>query len=346
MTTGDYIQVELKHIVQQAGDVKTLVLHPINITTPFRYKSGQFLTFVFTHNGEDLRRSYSFSSSPLVDDEIAITVKRVPNGLFSRKLVDAPKPGQIFTVLKPSGLFILPEDLNNDTHFVFFAAGVGITPIYSLIKTALARNPGQRITLLYSNRSISDAVFYGELADLQQTHPSFHIIHLFSTASDLSRARLNKELVPILLSEHNIDAHNSLFYLCGPFVYMRMVLLALEEAGVPAGAVRKENFNTDVITQIQQPPDTGPHEVTIVRKGGTYRFSMQYPDTILKAAARHNVSLPYSCENGICGTCIARCTRGRVWHRNNEVLTDAELQKGMILTCVGYPIGGNITLEL
>jgi ferredoxin-NADP reductase len=345
MSTGDYIQVELKQIIQQTDSVKTLVLRPV-IPGSVRYRSGQFLTFAFTHNGEDLRRSYSFSSSPVADEELSITVKRLPNGMLSRRRVDAARPGQIFTVLKPSGLFVLPDDIHAGTHLVFFAAGVGITPIFSLIKTALTTYPDIRISLLYSNRSATDALFYEELRQWQHQHPDFHIIHLFSTASDLSRARLNKELVPILLAENNIDINNSLFYLCGPFVYMRMVLLALEEAGVPATAIRKENFNTDVITHILQPPDTGPHEVTILRKGGTYRFSMQYPDTILKAAARHNVSLPYSCENGICGSCMAHCTSGRVWHRNNEVLTDAELQKGMILTCVGYPIGGNITLEL
>lgn len=345
MSAGDYIQVELKQIIQQTDSVKTLVLQPINPGS-FSYKSGQFLTFAFTHSGDNLRRSYSFSSSPIAGDEMAITVKRIPNGLFSRKLVDTAKPGQIFTVLKPSGLFTLPDDMGDATSLVFFAAGVGITPIFSLIKTVLTTHPNLPITLLYSNSSAADAVFYEELGEWQHRHPGFHIIHLFSTASDLSRARLNKELVPILLAEYNIDTGNSLFYICGPFVYMRMVILALEEANVPAASIRKENFNTDVITQIQRPPDTGPHEVTILRKGGTYRFSMQYPDTILKAAARHNVSLPYSCENGICGTCMAHCTSGRVWHRNNEVLTDAELQRGMILTCVGYPIGGNITLEL
>jgi Flavodoxin reductases (ferredoxin-NADPH reductases) family 1 len=345
MSAGDYIQVELKQIIQQTDSVKTLVLQPVT-PAAISYKAGQFLTFAFAHNGDDLRRSYSFSSSPESGDEMAITVKRVANGIFSRKMVDTAKTGQIFTVLKPSGLFVLPDSIEATTHLVFFAAGVGITPIFSLIKTALTTRQGIRITLLYSNRSASDAVFYEELGQLQQLHPNFHIIHLFSTAPNLSRARLNKELVPVLLAENNIDISNSLFYICGPFAYMRMVLLALEEAGVPVTAIRKENFNTDVITRILQPPDTGPHEVTILRKGGTYRFSMQYPDTILKAAARHNVSLPYSCENGICGSCMAHCTTGRVWHRNNEVLTDAELQKGMILTCVGYPIGGNITLEL
>ena len=169
---------------------------------------------------------------------------------------------------------------------------------------------------------------------------------LFRSAPNLARARLSKELVPILLQEHNItNAADTLFYLCGPFAYMRMTILALEEANIDTTNIRKENFNTDVITRIVAPPDTEAHTVHLLQPGKNRSFTVQYPDTILKAAKKQGIEIPYSCENGICGSCAALCRSGRVWHRNNEVLTEEELEKGLILTCVGYPVGGDITID-
>jgi ferredoxin-NADP reductase len=325
----------------ETGDVKTFTL-----AKDIPYKAGQFLTLL-SPNGKE-RRSYSFSSEPGTDRYPAITVKRVQNGLMSRYLFDVARPGDALYISDPSGFFVLPENIDAYEQVFFMAAGIGITPVFSLIKALLLNHPHIKVTLIYSSRSITGTVFYDELQLLAEKYKTtFRIEYLFSTAADLSHARLNKLLLPRMIDEYlYTDRSKALFYICGPFVYMRMVLLALEEAYIPAENIKKENFNTAVIQRRSVPPDTGSHHVSIQYKGKQFRFASAYPDTILSSAQKHGIALPYSCGNGICGTCAALCTSGKVWHRNNEVLTGKELKSGLVLTCTGYPVDGDVTLEI
>ncbi len=338
----EVLKVAVINIRQETQDVKTFTLAGAN-GEPIQYKAGQFITLLSNHTGTEERRSYSFSSSPEAAEQPTITVKRIDNGIMSRFLFDRTETGHIIEALKPSGFFTLPETIPQ--HIFFFAAGVGITPVFSLIKTVLLKSAITRITLVYSNRSITRTLFYNELEAWRNKYRNFHIEYLFSTAPNLSRARLSKLLLPAILTENKYNVQD-LYYICGPFPYMRMVMLGLKEAGISADNIRKENFNTNVITRIIKPPDEQPHVVNLIKGTDQYSFTSQYPDTILKSARKHDIQLPYSCENGICGTCVAVCTRGKVWHRNNEVLTNAELAEGMILTCVAYPIGGDVTIKL
>jgi ring-1,2-phenylacetyl-CoA epoxidase subunit PaaE len=328
-------------IKTETKDVKTFVL-----SNNVDYRAGQFLTILSSDGTE--RRSYSFSSSPDVDKYPAITLKRIPNGKVSRELIDAMQPGDTIVASDPTGFFTLPESVGDYSQLFFFAAGIGITPIISLIKSALHLYPNLSITLIYSNRSAGDTVFHREIIDLREYYTGrFKVEFLFSSASDLTRSRLSKWLLPTVLAEYLITAkENVLCYVCGPFAYMRMVLLGLEEENMPAENIRKENFNTAVISQKVAPPDVGKHFVEITRRGITHHFSSEYPDTILSSAKKYGLQLPYSCENGICGTCVARCTSGRIWHRNNEVLTEKELNEGLVLTCTAYPVFGDVQLKV
>lgn len=337
---ADFHRVTISGIRPETSGVKTFIL-----ADTISYKAGQFLT-ILSPDGKE-RRSYSFSTEPAIDKYPAITVKRVNNGLMSRYLIDAIKPGDTVYVSDASGFFVLPDDMDAYEQVFFMAAGIGITPVFSLIKSLLLQHPHISVILVYSNRSITDTVFYEELEALKNQHAQFGIEYLFSTSPDLSRARLNKLMLPSILNEHlKTEKVKALFYVCGPFMYMRMVLLALEEAYIPAENIKKENFSTAAIRQKLAPPDTGSHNVTVSYRGQQFRFTSGYPDTILSSAQKQHIALPYSCENGICGTCAALCTRGKVWHRNNEVLTDKELKNGLILTCTGYPVDGDVTLEI
>jgi ring-1,2-phenylacetyl-CoA epoxidase subunit PaaE len=230
----------------------------------------------------------------------------------------------------------------------FFAAGIGITPIFSLLKTALYSYPGLQIVLIYSNRNREEVVFYDELVQLQNEFTGrLKIEFLFSSAFDLSRARLSKWLLPTLINEYAIIPRQEiLYYLCGPFTYMRMVVIGLEEQGVPDENIRKENFAT--VTNLPQilPPDTVAHQVRLLMQGNEYHFEVQYPETILRQAKKQGIPIPYSCEAGQCGSCVALCRQGSVWMSYNEVLTDADIAAGKVLTCTGYPVHGDVLLEI
>jgi len=151
----------------------------------------------------------------------------------------------------------------------------------------------------------------------------------------------------ILLKEYSIIIFDkTLFYTCGPFDYMRMVTIKLLAEGVPAANIRKENFVIFKTVIKATPPDQSKHIVTIKSNNKTDKIAVQYPDTILQAAKKNGINIPYSCEAGRCGTCAATCISGKVWMSYNEVLLDEEIAKGRVLTCVGYPVEGDVELSL
>lgn len=341
-----YIHLKVIDIIEETNQSKTFVLDHIS-GKQIDYKAGQFLTFVFSKHDMEERRSFSISSTPLLNEPLSITVKRLDNGEYSRKLIDNTVVGDELVTIGASGFFTLPEDFSSYRQIFFFAAGSGITPVLPLIKTLLHSNVDLKIVLIYSNRSTADSIFYETLQELAAKYPDkFTIEFLFSDAQNLGRARLSKWLLEVLLKEYSTCPYEqSLFYLCGPFDYMRMATIQLLNEGVPAANIRKENFTTFKIETKELPPDTLPHMITIEANGNVYDLVSQYPQTILQAAKKADILLPYSCEAGRCGTCSATCVSGKVWMSYNEVLMDDEIAKGRVLTCVGYPVGGDVILK-
>ncbi len=334
----------ISEIHELAPDVKSFTLLP---DEPLSYKPGQFLTFLFRDEHGEERRSYSLTSSPALNEPLSICIKRVDNGRFSRPLIDKASPGDTLLATRATGQFTLPEDLHNYRQFFFLAAGIGITPIYSLIKTLLHDHPDKEVILIYSNSNQEKAVFYQELLDLHKQYPQqFRLEFLFSSSPDLTKARLSKWLLPQLLNIYaSENKSEQLFYTCGPFAYMRMVIIGLEEAGYHRSQIRRELFDTSRPTPRLQPPDKETHLVTFNWEGNQHTFPVTYPQTILQAARAHGLPIPFSCETGRCGSCTMHCTEGKVWMSYNEVLTDNDLAQGKILTCVGHPIFGNVKIE-
>jgi ferredoxin-NADP reductase len=224
----------------------------------------------------------------------------------------------------------------------FFAAGSGITPILPLIKASLAN--GYNVVLVYSNPSPEKTIFYAELNAIAAANAdNFRIEYLFSNAKNILRSRLERGLLLDLLKQYGKE--QSLYYLCGPEIYMLKIQFILLEQGMEKENIRKENF---VIHRknlsANLPQDTSSHYVTIEMRGIRKSFIVNYPDTILRAAIKAGLVLPYSCETGSCGNCAAICKSGEVWLSGNEVLMDADLRKGLILTCTGHPVNGDVEL--
>jgi ferredoxin-NADP reductase len=341
-------KVRIKQVVQEIPDAKSFFLENSD-GSPLSYTAGQFLTLVFPKTGgTDDRRSYSFSTAPESDTNAAITVKKVDNGEYSRRLLDYARVGDEFLTIGTSGFFTLPQTVNKFDQLIFLAAGSGITPVISLIKSCLARKLKPTITLIYSNHSEQTTLFYKELVQLQQAHEeTLRIEFLFSNSLNLGRARLGKLLLEKLLKEYVATAYSKcLFFLCGPHDYMRMATIVLQTEGTPPQNIKKENFAAVKPRFIQEPPDKDPHRVILHTNENEYSFISQYPDSILQSAKKAGILLPYSCESGQCGTCVATCVSGKTWMKNNEVLVDAEVNKGRTLTCTAYPIEGDVTLKI
>lgn len=341
MPPANYYQLQIIQIIPETINAKTFVLQPMNGWIP-QYKPGQFITLIFDTRHGEKRRSYSISSSPVLGEPISITIKRVENGEFSRLLLSHAKTGDVLYTSGISGFFLLPEDASDTDQFFFLAAGSGITPCYTLIKTLL-HTTNKHVTLVYSNRSEPDTIFKQQLQQLQAEYSDrFQIQFLFSNKTDVLQSRLSNWLLQQLLKRYiRVPKQRTLFYLCGPFEYMQMIGITLLNEGIPRQNIRKENFNSLPRIIKPVPPDTSRHTVTIHFQDEVYKINVQYPQTILAAAKENNIALPYSCEAGRCGSCAATCTRGKCWMAYNEVLMDDELLTGRILCCQAYPVEGD-----
>jgi ring-1,2-phenylacetyl-CoA epoxidase subunit PaaE len=344
MDMGIFKKLKIREIKEEIKGFKTIIFEDNELIS---YKPGQYITLVDQQPNEEIRRSYSISSTPALNEPLSIGIKRIENGYFSRMLVDKAKVGDELLTIGSGGFFILPDNILDYQQIVFLAAGSGITPVYSLLKSVLFEHPNIKVLLIYSNPSPEKTVWHNELQKLAKEYEHRFVLELiFSNTPDLTRAHLYRELLLEFLFAYNIRNFNqTLFYICGPEVYMRMCTYVLQEEGVPKDNIKKENF---IIQRrepsMKLPPDTENHQVCIKLAQNNYRFVVNYPDSILKAAKKQGIQLPYSCETGRCGNCAALCVQGKVWLSYNEVLTEKDLAFGLTLTCVGHPIGGDVSL--
>jgi ferredoxin-NADP reductase len=306
-----------------------------------KYVAGQFVTLVFTHHDEEIRRSYSLSSSP--DEELlAITVKRIANGEISRFMLTKVKPGDIINAVEPAGRFTI-ADFQDQKDIILFAAGSGVVPMFSQLKYILSRGGESCITLIYSSNDQSAVLFAAELATLQSQHPGrLKIIHLLSSEGK----RLNNITVEQLVKQNiHFDLSKADFYLCGPFVYMRMVRLTLLYMGIENRRIRKENFVLDTVPVKAGYINYPPQRIKIKFNNELHDLMVGENQTILQAALQNNIPLPYSCRAGICSACTAKCVSGKVAMSVNDVLTDLDLSHGLILTCTGHAVSDDVVIE-
>lgn len=344
MQEKNYHTAVVHKIIQETETAQTFVLR---LEQPITYLAGQFLTML-SHPHQSLmeRRAYSFSSAPGIDEFPAITIKRTPNGLISRHMIDRVEEREVLLYSHVAGHFILPEDKGDFCHFVLFAAGSGIVPIYSLLKSILRFHPKWNITLIYSSHSENETLFYQPLKQWAKEYSErLKIEWLISHRRREQGGRLSHFLLLDLLKKHlsgRLD--KALFYLCGPFEYIDMIQIVLLTEGIRPIQIKKEHFYIPRSPQPPEPPDKNARDITIHLGAKIYKIRSEYPDTILDAALENGVPLNYSCKSGQCGSCLARCVSGKVWMRYNEVLTEAEIRKGYVLTCNAFPIEGSVDL--
>lgn len=342
---------EISNIIYQPNDTVTLIFKDLFGNYP-KPKAGQFLTVSFTFGEREVRRSYSFSSSPDVDEPLAITVKRVDNGEISRLLHHQTRIGDIIDVLEPQGLFYYEPQEDIERTVFLFAAGVGITPLYSILKTVLVREDKTKVILVYSNRSMESTVFYEELLDWQKQYPDrLEIVWIFSSSKNLLHARLNREYLLRIVQKHMPEHGNVLFFTCGPVFYMDLVRFTLLGMGIPDSHIRKETFHfpeeeEDDDEKEEEPIDMTPYDIKLRFQGEEYDLTIPYNKTVLDVGLEHKIKLPYSCKSGMCSTCISQCTMGSVRMDYNEVLTDREVENGRCLICVSHPLEEGTVIEV
>lgn len=333
------LRLKIEAIRREAEDTATFFLSNVN-GQKINYQAGQFITLIFNHHHEELRRSYSICSAPY-EKLLAITIKRAPNGELSRFLLTHAKVGDIWNAAEPSGRFLLNNSYSERDIF-FLAAGSGITPILSQIKFLLHHSGNSKLILIYSNRNAETILFKKELEQLQGLHPErFTTIHLLSDKAQ----RLNNVTTEQLVRKYaGLKLDKALFYLCGPFNYMRMIRLTLLYMHIAPENIHKENFVLDAVPAAAPVLNFVSRSMQIVFGGETHIITTGENQSILQAALQNNIPLPYSCRVGICSSCAAKCTSGKVALVANEVLTDNELNQGWVLTCTGYAVTDDVVI--
>jgi 3-ketosteroid 9alpha-monooxygenase subunit B len=338
-----YHPLRVKRIVEETRDTKSFVFDiPPEQRGDFAYEAGQFCTFHLGFGDEDLFRCYSMSSSPHTDADFTVTVKRVPGGRVSNWMNDTVVEGDVLAMTRPAGVFTLRS---RSAPIVAFSGGSGITPVISVIKSALATTD-RSVRLLYANRDLESVIFADDLESLARAYPGrLQVEHHLDVESGFVHSDTVTRFVG---TEADAD-----FYVCGPAPFMDIVEDALALLHVPSERVFIERFAFAAAARLDEPPstpaggddaDVGAESVVIVFNGTEHAVRYQAGETFLETARRAGLRPPFSCESGSCATCMARVLEGEVTMRVNNALTAEEVTEGWVLTCQGFPTSASVTV--
>ncbi|WGK65790.1 2Fe-2S iron-sulfur cluster-binding protein [Croceiramulus getboli] len=312
---------------------------PTELQKVFAYEAGQYVTLKTTINGSEVRRAYSLCSSPH-SGEWTVAVKEVPDGTFSALANNQLQVGDTLEVHPPEGKFILKTDPANEKCYAAFAAGSGITPILSMIRAVLNQEPKSKFVLVYGNRSVKETMFHKELLELQLDHPEqLHIEFIYSRTQeqDARFGRIERSTVNYVIKNKFSDFDFDQYFLCGPEPMIDEVSSVLKSQGVPEDKIAFELFTSSQEEAVPEEAREGESKLQVVVDEETFEFSMKQDQVILDAVLEEGIDAPYSCQGGICSSCIARITAGSATMRKNQILTDGEVAEGLVLTCQAHP---------
>jgi len=317
---------------------------PTSLQNLFQYRSGQYINLKASIKGEEERRSYSLCSAPS-EGTLEVGIKRIPDGLFSTYATQSLQLGDSIEVSVPEGRFVYNTEAKNVTAF---AAGSGITPIFSILKSALEAGSDTHFTLVYGNKTPEKTLFYTELKNLETTYPAqLKILWIFSQANeDGSRfGRIDSSIVKYALK--NTGQLSTAFYLCGPEAMIMDVKDTLLKNSIEETQVYFELFTASKATETIAPTDSSLDEITIeiIADDATNTVKAKAGNTILDTALNEKIDVPYSCQGGVCCSCIAKITEGSATMANNQILTDEEVAEGLVLTCQAVPTSAKVVVN-
>ena len=347
--------LRVAEIVPETNDANSIRFDiPPELRDRFAFRAGQHLTLRATLNGEEVRRNYSLCTAP-DDQDWMVTVKRIGGGLFSNWVGDQLKAGDTVDVMPPHGSFTTEFEPAKSRHLVGIAGGSGITPVMSLIKTTLKSEPNSRFTLLYGNRDSSSVIFLEALAGLKDKHLGrFEIYHFLDQEEQdielfngmLDRVRCDEAIARLVPDAAEVDG----WFICGPGPMMDAAEGALLDRNIPKERIHIERFTAD------RPPEAITREiaelqtkaegltVAVTLDGRTRRVPFT-AGNILDSARSAGLPAPFACKAGVCATCRAKVTRGKVEMAARYGLTDEEVADGYVLTCQSVPLGDGVAVD-
>lgn len=353
---ANFNKIKVKDVYKEISDTSVITLDmPAALAEKYKFRQGQHLIFRLMDNGEDLRRTYSLCSSPL-ENEWKVAVKSVPEGKFSYFVENELKAGDTLEVMAPSGTFGVEADPKNKKNYLFFAAGSGITPIISMIKTYLAVEPNSTCKLFYVNKTANSIIFKEELEQLRNRYFGRFEIYYFLTQErrdiDLFNGRFDDEKMEVLTNNFIDIPDTSEVFLCGPEKMVEYISDYMVKAGLPKEFIHYELFITGLseediarAARLAQQNVEGV-EVTIVDGGKEFHFTMTKDyDNILDAALSAGADLPFACKGGVCSTCKCEIVEGEVEMKKNYALDEKDLGQNFVLSCQAVPLTQKVKVD-
>ena len=332
---------------ETAAAVSILFNVPSEFKPHYTFIAGQYVNLRLTLDGKEIRRAYSICSSPESGD-LRIAVKAVKNGAFSQFANTKLKAGDVLEVGEPEGKFTFEPQTDKQKNYAAFVAGSGITPVMSILKSVLKSEPRSSFVLVYGNKSPEDTIFHQELHDLQLQYTGRLFIHYDYSQVHSEGAlfgRIDKSVVNFVLNNKHAALEFDKFYLCGPEEMINTVSKVLKEHNIKDSAIKFELFSSSSTENVEAGSHEGHTKITITVDDEETTFEMSQKQTILDAALKQGIDAPYSCQGGICSSCLARVKSGTAEMTKNSILSDGEVADGLILTCQAHPTSAEIVVD-
>ncbi len=348
-----YHLLTIKNVTKETHDSVSVTFSvPSELQVSFNFIQGQYVTLKLNIQGDNVVRSYSICSSPFEVGQFSVGIKRVDGGKVSNYINDTAKVGDQIEVMEPNGRFYSILDASNEKHYYLFGGGSGITPMVSIIKAVLEKEPKSKLTLFYGNRNEESIIFKKQLETLSTNNPDkLNLVHVLNESKPEwtgYQGLMNKEMNLKLIKENSsLNFQNAEFFICGPEVMMNEAKAAIIELGIPNEKIHIEYFTAKQNTEDAKPSESGTSDmpeitsgkakVKIKYDGNVVEFEMNVKHTVLDAALDAGYDPPYSCMVAACCTCRAKLVKGKVHMDDRESLTDAEINDGYVLTCQSHP---------
>jgi ring-1,2-phenylacetyl-CoA epoxidase subunit PaaE len=335
------IKKETPHAVSIAFEI------PENLKPDYTFLAGQYINLKTMFEGQEIRKAYSICSAP-ASGELRVAIKAVKNGGFSVFANEKLAIGDTMEVGTPEGKFTFEPKPDRQRNYAAFAAGSGITPVLSIIQSVLQGEPESTFVLVYGNRTPEETIFHQQLHDLQQEYVGrffVHFVYSKARAEDSLFGRIERSTVNFVIKNKHKEKEFEKFYLCGPEDMILTVNEVLKENNIPEKNIKFELFSTPLAEKKIVENLDGQTKITVLVDDEEVSFIMSQQMTILDAALKQGVDAPYSCQGGICSSCMARLTKGTAEMKKNAILTDGEIMQGLILTCQAHPTSPEIYVD-
>jgi ring-1,2-phenylacetyl-CoA epoxidase subunit PaaE len=345
---SSFYKLAISEIKKETSDCVSIVFNiPSELKSNYTFIAGQYVNLKLTLDGKEIRRAYSICSSP-EENELRIAVKAVKNGLFSQFANAKLKVGDVLEVGKPEGNFTFEPQLDRQKNYAGFVSGSGITPVLSIIKNVLKSEPKSSFVLVYGNKTVKDTIFHEALHDLQLHYTGRLFVHGIYSQENVTGAtfgRIDESVVNFILKNKYSHLEFEKFYLCGPEDMINGVSKVLKAQNISEKSIKYELFTTSSKEKAIEKSLEGHTKIKILLEGDTTEFEMSQKQSILEAALKQGIDAPYSCQGGICSSCLGRIKEGSAEMKKNSILSDGEIAEGLILTCQAHPTSASITVD-